>query len=99
MSKHTPGPWEAFQNDLGCGVLATKRADVAYCWTRDGWPLDSSRPISESVANARLIAAAPELLEALKEVSAEARHPDYDWNVALLKTVRAAIAKAEGVKP
>jgi hypothetical protein len=40
-----------------------------------------------------------ELLEALKEVAAEARHPDYDWSVALLNTVHAAIAKAEEVKP
>ena len=40
-----------------------------------------------------------ELLEALKEVAAEARHPDYDWSVALLKTVHAAIAKATEVKP
>ena len=53
----------------------------------------------ECQAYARLIAAAPELLEALKEVAAEARHPDYDWSVALLKTVHAAIAKAEEVKP
>ena len=95
MSKHTPGPWEAFQNDLGCGVLATKRADVAYCWTRDGWPLDSSRPISESVANARLIAAAPELLEVLKEIMSWEENEQALW----AKKARAAIAKAEEVKP
>ena len=47
----------------------------------------------------RLHSVNAELLEALKEVAAEARHPDYDWSVALLKTVRAAIAKAEGVTP
>jgi len=40
-----------------------------------------------------------ELLEALKEVATEARHPDYDWSVALLNTVHAAIAKAEEVEP
>jgi hypothetical protein len=47
----------------------------------------------------RLYAVNADLLEALKEVAAEARHPDYDWSVALLNTVHAAIAKAEGVKP
>ncbi len=47
----------------------------------------------------RLHSVNAELLERLKEVAAEARHPDYDWSVALLKTVRAAIEKAEEVKP
>ncbi len=36
-----------------------------------------------------------ELLGALKEVSEEVRHPDYDWSVDLALRVRAAIAKAE----
>jgi hypothetical protein len=40
-----------------------------------------------------------EQLEGLKEVAAEARHPDYDWSVTLLNTVHAAIKKAEEVKP
>jgi hypothetical protein len=47
----------------------------------------------------RLHAVNAELLEALKEVAVEARHPDYDWSVALLNTVHAAIAKAKEVKP
>ncbi len=37
-----------------------------------------------------------ELLGLLKEVAAE---PDDAWSVALLNTIRAAIAKAEGVTP
>jgi hypothetical protein len=36
-----------------------------------------------------------ELLEVLKEVCDETRHPDYDWSVDLAQRVRAAIAKAE----
>jgi hypothetical protein len=47
----------------------------------------------------RLHSVNAELLEALKEVAAEARHPDYDWSVDLLNTVHAAIAKATEVKP
>jgi len=47
-------------------------------------------------ANARLIAAAPELLEALIDVSNQARHSDYDWPVDLARAVSAAIAKATG---
>jgi hypothetical protein len=44
----------------------------------------------------RLHAVNAELLEVLKDIAAE---PDDAWSVALLNTVRAVIAKAEGVKP
>jgi hypothetical protein len=51
----------------------------------------------ESVmADARLIAAAPELLEALREAADYTRHPDYDWPVEFSRRVSAAIAKATG---
>jgi len=46
--------------------------------------------------DAMLIAAAPDLLALLKEVSEETRHPDYDWSVDLAQRVSAAIAKAGG---
>jgi hypothetical protein len=44
----------------------------------------------------RLHAVNAELLEVLKDIAAE---PDDAWSVALLNTVRAAIDKAEEVKP
>ena len=50
-------------------------------------------------ANARLISAAPELLEALTDVSNQARHSDYDWPVELSRAVSAAITKATGEQP
>jgi hypothetical protein len=51
MSKHTPGPWE------------TGRA----AWDEDGDVMYSLHGIKEAtVADCRLIAAAPDLLEALK---------------------------------
>jgi len=53
----------------------------------------------EAKANARLIAAAPELLEALIDVSNQARHSDYDWPVELSRAVSAAITKATGEQP
>jgi len=56
---------------------------------RAGWP-DRAE---ESEANARLIAAAPDLLAALKEV---AHHADDECG--FMVQVKAAIAKAEGVK-
>ena len=89
MSKHTAGPWESFVNSGVVGVVAAE-ADVAHC-RGDHLILDTSRAIAEDVANARLIAAAPELLEALKawfknDISTT------EW----LRIARAAIAKAEG---
>jgi hypothetical protein len=66
---------------------------LGYCESIEG--------TDESAANARLIAAAPELLEALilleREMveSGNAQSRDYGWKPAIEKT-RAAIAKATG---
>ena len=51
----------------------------------------------ETEANARLIAAAPDLLDALKEASNHLTWGDVDTEVA--QKVNAAIAKAEGATP
>jgi hypothetical protein len=67
VSTHTPGPWEVFHHSIGTGVTSTKAfdvSDVAHC---SGF--DSRRTRDEELANARLIAAAPDLLEALKETT------------------------------
>jgi hypothetical protein len=108
MSKHTPGPWivtpqinrVSHRNPLG-GIRAVATAHVAWFVADDGSLHKSGRDSdaiseNEAIANAALIAAAPELLEALKEVSEETRHRDYDWTVDLAQRVRAAIARAEG---
>ncbi len=56
MSKHTKGPWEAKNHHIYCEDTNIHIADI--CRARDGdW----------SPANAKLIAASPELLEACKE--------------------------------
>ena len=75
----TPGPWESYRWDVVCG------ADGAYV---AGTQADF-RSIGESAANCRLIAAAPDLLEALKLLTEEG-----DPRGAVL--ARVAIAKAEG---
>jgi hypothetical protein len=98
MSRHTPGPW-TFDGENECnqgfdvalpdgGVSATAYYDV----DRDA---DSVR---QAEANARLIAAAPEMYEALKVVA--------EWEgdkappLAMVRQwaadARAAVAKAEG---
>ena len=51
-----------------------------------------------AIANATLRAAAPELLEALREMVAYAESPDFEGapSIAALQKARAAIAKATG---
>jgi hypothetical protein len=84
VSKHTPGPW-----------LEASRYIVTDEYTI--CEMFSARTREERDANQRLIAAAPELLEALKRLVAERTAglaSKETWGIA-----RAAIAKAEEVKP
>ena len=90
MSKHTPGPW--MKDDDGDRVV-----DLAYFIVAEVDGVDEA----EVEANARLIAAAPDMLEALREVFAA--HPNHTWLPGLsarerlaFRQVKAAIAKAEG---
>lgn len=61
MSRHTPGPWKSFQNSCAIGV-GSKRSDVAWVRFADRGLVDTSRSLETDKANAKLIAAAPELL-------------------------------------
>ncbi|TLX12106.1 hypothetical protein [Rhizobium sp. MHM7A] len=98
-SKHTPGPWhvdpkspeESFFEDVN--VLRHDGLAIAVC-VHNG---DILPP--EPEANARLIAAAPDLLEALKEFASMPCETDgaEDLEGGCCRTcrARAAIAKAE----
>ena len=83
--KHTPGPWaiglETDENDGHGQIISPEGEHIASV---------SMYPI---VANARLLAAAPELLEACKAMLAADDELDYP---VVVKQARAAIAKAEG---
>ena len=93
---HTAGPWAAvlnFEGRDGCPDVWQIDAEYhAICTTQFCYA-------QETAANARLIAAAPDLLEALILLEAEmvlsgnAGSTDYGWKPAIIKT-RAAIAKA-----
>lgn len=61
-TKHTPGPW-SFKTVSTDGASSVKGADGRGVASVSG---NIRRPADEMVANAALIAAAPELLEALK---------------------------------
>ena len=63
MSKHTPGPWEVFK-EHNIRQVKTQRG-VANCGGyAQNW--DEDIVYIENLANGVLIAAAPELLEALR---------------------------------
>jgi len=92
MSKHTPGPWMVSSNGAAVVDTATHGQELIIVQERG----------VDSEANARLIAAAPELLEAairaeelLSSVTDIASELAPFQNTAL-RLLRAAIAKAGG---
>jgi len=99
MSKHTPGPWKTFASGNGVwkgAVLAQDRtpvATVSACAARQ-------RERSQR-ANLNLIAAAPDLLEALKALVLDVTDPKDGAppyrapRQVHIDNARAAIAKAE----
>lgn len=90
-SAHTPGPWKAHFEEAYY-VTGPDLGRVAMMMNLKGaHGMAGRRSGEESAANARLIAAAPDLLEALQAVTVGYRCPDI-W----LGQVRAAIAKATG---
>lgn len=101
-NKHTPGPWHV-GTKYPCRVISdTDKSIPAFCCLPDDEGSESDR----EKANARLIAAAPELLERAKalvsEVTAIARGEfGSDWAdtygplFEILTRLKAAIAKAE----
>jgi hypothetical protein len=65
MSKYTPGPWRLTEFQ-GCFayVSSVYHGDLA----RVVWRIEDDEHTPECEANARLISAAPDLLEALKRI-------------------------------
>ena len=101
MSKHTPGPW-AIDDHLGAanihvGTVSENGRDVCRISPNKAFSVPrSKRPRfccdDEDMSNAALIAAAPDLLAALKAAEPHL----YMATDGIRQAVRAAIAKAEG---
>ena len=65
MSEHTVGPWETDRNNCHSGSIATIHGCIGNDWVEiwsPNWPKDEET----QEANARLMANAPDLLEALE---------------------------------
>ncbi len=78
---HTPGPWKFHGDDL-----------QIESGTRNVCKINEYIP--ECGANARLIAAAPEMLDILKRIVSDNDGPgEFGWALDMARTV---IAKAEG---
>lgn len=88
MSKHTPGPWDLDEGDLSTVYELETSDPLAEVF--------SDKSAEENVANARLIAAAPELLEALEALLAASEKHIFSTECKRERdAARAAIAKAQ----
>lgn len=83
-NQHTSGPWFYDDSLKGRLVINSERANVAVIPYLD----------QEAIANARLIAAAPELLAAVKVAAEFCRHRGGSW-ADFQTTINAAIDKVE----
>jgi len=82
--KHTPGPWKAEHYNIHPHIEIWSdngETNTRICYLQDH--------VVESCANANLLAAAPDLLNACKNIV-------WNRNDATVRLAMAAIAKAEG---
>lgn len=97
QTNHTPGPWSLKMTGWRTNpfaIYSPRRPGAVACV-----PSRTSVPLDEQDANGRLIAAAPDLLDALEAMTAA-----FDWQApnanpainAAVEAARAAIAKAKG---
>lgn len=97
MSKHTEGPWElnvGKQRITVCGKLAEENNGIRLKYPRHRLIGELFGSDEEGLANARLIAAAPELLEACKRGLDWMRNEGVGLDDQIF--IKQAIAKAEG---
>lgn len=88
--QHTPGPWHCIGDSIG-----TESCEIATVWN----PTDSLNLYCEKRANARLIAAAPDLLAVCLELEESSAYwSEYDVPLGIFDRIQAVIAKATGEK-
>ena len=99
QANHTPGPWIRDGDDIG--VETTVAGDLVFlvvCELREPSLYHTADTIVQQEANARLIAAAPDLLAALQVIVAldDEDQPGLWPFEAELDAARAAIRRATG---
>lgn len=99
MGNHTPGPWSLERVPIQSrgGSNTCYKIGPFQCCIYDDWrPRDKGISEEENKANALLLAAAPELLEACELASRSVpHHPDSK----LIRMLSAAIRKATQAHP
>jgi len=98
MSAHTPGPWLVILTSTGEWQVFADKYNVIIC--DNVWDHTANKTGNSIEANAHIIAAAPELLEALIDMVAIAQLDKWDQAVSgrqsFLWNAKVAIAKARG---
>lgn len=92
-AKHTPGPWEVIVRDNGSCLVTDQTGNMSVKVSHH-----TRRELRgvQSIANARLIAAAPELLFSIDRILRELPQRR-DWLDPVTEQIaKAAIAKARG---
>jgi len=88
MTSHTKGPWAIHPSTFYYDVIRAGQDEVA----------SYHKMLPNAEANARLIAAAPDLLEALESISRRWEESDKVNNLAcnMVEDARSALAKVKG---
>jgi hypothetical protein len=105
-TKHTPGPW-AISAAARCGnelmiVAPSSDGSIHVCEVTTNGKSNNKKIMPEQEANARAIAALPELLAACRLFVEYDNDTELDNDITILaynvarSAIRAAIAKAEG---
>lgn len=99
MSNHTPGSWSVVEHDHVICVQTEAQNKTKYGASRyaaiGGFDRSDQAQLAEARANARLIAAAPDLLEALIEL-ADTGAEAWGEDRPCVRWAYVAIAKATG---
>lgn len=94
-TKHTPGPW--IVDDVeGCIAIAADSDGEVLAYLAQPHQQTNPRSTEEAEANASLIVAAPELLEALSQAIEALRSADPNARMNALRDCPAVVAKATG---
>ena len=94
MSQHTHVEWIA--DGHWVTVAEEDIPDICSCHPKDFGQEDFDRPYAETLANVKLIAAAPELLAVCLRLQESASYwSDYDVPIGIVEQLNAAILKAQ----